>query len=106
MTPEQEHNYIQQAREDPRAFVHLYDAYFPRVHAYVRYRVHNVQDAEDLITEVFLKAMRGLCGFKWRNRHSFAAWLFRTAHNLVVDYYRRNERIAIALDLKCARLKD
>jgi RNA polymerase sigma-70 factor (ECF subfamily) len=100
MTPEQEHSYIQQAREDPRAFVHLYDAYFPRVHAYVRYRVHNFQDAEDIIAEVFLKAMRGLQGFKWRNRHSFAAWLFRTAHNLVVDYYRRNERIAIALDPK------
>jgi RNA polymerase sigma-70 factor (ECF subfamily) len=100
MTPEQEYSYIQQAQKDPRTFVHLYDAYFPRVHAYVRYRVHNFQDAEDIIAEVFLKAIRGLRGFKWRNRHSFAAWLFRTAHNLIVDYYRRNERVAIALDPK------
>ncbi len=100
MTPEQEHDYIRQAREDPRAFVYLYDAYFPRVHAYVRYRVYNRQDAEDIIAETFLRALRGLRGFKWRNRYAFAAWLFRTSHNLIVDYYRRNERIAIALDPK------
>jgi RNA polymerase sigma-70 factor (ECF subfamily) len=87
--------YIQQARTDPRAFVHLYDHYFPRIHAYVRYRVHGQQDAEDIIAEVFLKAMRGLSGFKWRHENSFAAWLFRIAHNLIADYYRRREQVEI-----------
>jgi RNA polymerase sigma-70 factor (ECF subfamily) len=87
--------YIQQARADPRAFVQLYDHYFPRIHAYVRYRVCGQQDAEDIIAEVFLKAMRGLSGFKWRHENSFAAWLFRIAHNLIADYYRRREQVEI-----------
>jgi RNA polymerase sigma-70 factor (ECF subfamily) len=93
MKPEQERRRIQQARADPRAFVDLYDHYFPRVHAYVRYRVQGQQDAEDIISEVFLKAMRMLSGFKWRHENSFAAWIFRIAHNLVVDYYRQHGRV-------------
>lgn len=87
--------YIQQAQTDPRAFVHLYDHYFPRIHAYVRYRVRGRQDAEDIIAEVFLKAMRGLNNFKWSHENSFAAWLFRIAHNLIVDYYQRQEQVEI-----------
>lgn len=100
MTPEQERKYIRQARTDPRAFVHLYDHYFPRIHAYVRYRVHSQQDAEDVIAEVFFKAIRGLRRFKWRNRNSFTAWLFRIARNLVVDYYRQHQQVERELDPK------
>ena len=95
MQPQEERRYIQQARGDPRAFVHLYDRYFPRIHAYVRYRVHGQQDAEDIIAEVFLKAMRSIGGFRWRHENSFAAWLFRIAHNRIIDYYRRREQVEI-----------
>ena len=98
MTPEQERECIQQAQKDPRAFAHLYDHYFPRIHGYVRYRVHSRQDAEDVIADVFLKAIRGMRRFKWRNSNSFAMWLFRIAHNLVVDYYRQRDRVVLTLD--------
>jgi RNA polymerase sigma-70 factor (ECF subfamily) len=98
MTPEQEQEYIQQAQKEPRAFVHLYDHYFPRIHAYVRYRVHSPQDAEDLIANVFFKAIHKLKRFKWRNEGSFAAWLFRIAHNLIVDYYRQQDRVALSVE--------
>jgi len=98
MTPEQERRVIQRARKDPQAFVHLYDAYFPRIHAYVRYRVSDPQDAEDLISDVFFRAIRRLGGFKWRKEGSFAAWLFRIAHNVIVDYYRKHRAVLLSLD--------
>jgi len=95
MKPEEERACVERARDDPHAFVHLYDHYFPRVHDYVRYRVSDRQDAEDVIAEVFLKAMRELPRFEWHHRNSFAAWLFRIAHNLVVDFYRGREQDAV-----------
>jgi RNA polymerase sigma-70 factor (ECF subfamily) len=98
MTPEQEHELIQQAREDRRAFLHLYDHYFPRVQAYVRHGVQSTQGAEDIIAEAFFKAVRNLDSFRWRHRGSFAAWLFRIAHNLIVDYYRQHKRTALSLE--------
>jgi len=96
MKPDEERAFVERARDDPRAFVHLYDHYFPRVHDYVRYRVSDHQDAEDVIAEVFLKALRELPRFEWHHRNSFAAWLFRIAHNLVVDYYRDREQDEVA----------
>jgi RNA polymerase sigma-70 factor (ECF subfamily) len=99
MTPDQEGEYIRQARADPRAFAPLYDHYFPRVHAYVCYRVYDPQDAEDIIADVFLKAIRHLRRFKVRNRHSFAAWLFRIARNRVADYGRQRQRAGIVLEI-------
>jgi RNA polymerase sigma-70 factor (ECF subfamily) len=96
MKPDEERACVERARDDPRAFVHLYDHYFPRVHDYVRYRVSDRQDAEDVIAEVFLKAMRELPRFEWHHRNAFAAWLFRIAHNLVVDYYRDREQDVVA----------
>ena len=96
MNAEEERQTIQEARVDPRAFVGLYDHYFPRIHAYVRYRVFRPQDAEDIIADVFLKAMRRIGRFEWRHENSFAAWLFRIAHNMIVDYYRRYDGIELA----------
>jgi RNA polymerase sigma-70 factor (ECF subfamily) len=99
MTPDQEGECIRKARTNPRAFAPLYDHYFPRVHAYVCYRVYDPQDAEDIIADVFLKAIRHLRRFKARNKHSFAAWLFRIAHNRVVDYARQRKRAGSTLEL-------
>lgn len=96
MTPEQEDALIRQVPHDPQAFKPLYQQYFPRVHAYIHYRVSSAQDAEDLISETFFKAIRNLGRFRWHGEGSFAGWLFRIAHNLVVDYYRRNTRVGLS----------
>ena len=81
---------LEAARTDPRAFERLYDAYFPRVYAYVRYRVAGRHDAEDIVAGVFLRAVEAVRGgrFEWRHTGSFAAWLFRIAHNAVADHRR------------------
>jgi RNA polymerase sigma-70 factor (ECF subfamily) len=87
---EPEQAVLDAARNDARAFERLYDAYFPRVYAYVRYRVAGQQDAEDIVAGVFLRAVEALRGgrFEWRHSGSFAAWLFRVAHNAVADHHR------------------
>lgn len=100
MTPEEEAATIRRAKADSRAFVDLYDHYFPRIHAYVNYRVNDQQDAEDIISDVFLSAMRGMPRFEPDHGNSFAAWLFRIAHNRVVDHYRRHDRDEVSLDPK------
>ncbi len=85
----QERTLVKKAQRDPTAFQELYNYYFPRVYAYVIYRVGRVQDAEDLVADAFLRVVERLDKFQWRGEGSFAAWLFRIAHNLVSDFYRR-----------------
>lgn len=89
LDPERERALVKKARQDPRAFRELYSHYFPRVYAYVSYRIGRVQDVEDLIADAFLRVVERLDEFQWRGKGSFAAWLFRIAHNLVSDFYRR-----------------
>lgn len=74
------------ARDDPAAFTALYHRYFRPVYRYCYLRLGSHEAAEDATSDTFLKALAGLD--KYRNQ-SFAAWLFRIAHNTVVDAQRR-----------------
>lgn len=85
-----EKTWVEEAQRNPRAFERLYNYYFPRLYAYVCYRVGSVQDSEDLVADTFLKAAASLGRFQWQREGSFASWLFRIAHNAVTDYHRRN----------------
>jgi RNA polymerase sigma-70 factor (ECF subfamily) len=73
---------------DPAALGQLYDLYAPKMYAYIYRRVGNPSLAEDLTSELFFRMLKALHnGSGWRD--SFVGWLYRVAHNLVVDYYRR-----------------
>lgn len=94
---------IEQARRDPTAFAALYDAYFPRVYAYVRHRVGCRQDAEDVVADVFLSAVAAIGDFAPRHEASFAGWLFRIAHNRLANFYRaRDGRATLPLEVAAA----
>jgi len=87
--PQREKLLLEKSRQDLSIFRELYAFYLPKVYAYVIYRVGRVQDAEDLTSTVFLRVVERLGKFKWRGEGSFAAWVFKIAHDLVVDHYRQ-----------------
>ncbi len=95
---DQEREIIERARTEPGAFRELYRAWFPRVYAYVAYRVGRVPDAEDLTAEIFLKIVQSLNQFEYRGTGSFAAWIFRIAHNAVSQFYRQHRLEPQSLD--------
>ncbi len=75
---------------DADAFRQFYDEYAPLVYKYVYIRVSDHHEAEDLTAEVFVKAWKGLPNYQWQGA-PVTAWLFRIAHNAVVDKYRRTK---------------
>lgn len=77
------------ARDNPALFEPLYEAYFDRIYAYCRRRSHSTQDAEDLCSQVFTRAITGLHTYRGG---MVAAWLFQIAHNVVVRHYQQRER--------------
>lgn len=88
---EQEETLVKQAQQDIAAFRELYNYYFPKIYAYVSYRLGRVQDTEDLVADIFLTAVQKLDQYEWRGSGSFTGWLFRIAHNRVSDFYRHRE---------------
>ncbi len=81
---------------DPGAFARLYDAYVERIYRYVYFRVADDQTAEDITSQVFLKAWENLDRFRIGNS-PFIAWLYRIARNTVIDQYR-TAKTTVALD--------
>ncbi len=85
-------------QHDQEAFTELYEKYFNKIYRYVIVRVGNQAEAEDMTQQVFLSALHSISSFQWRNI-PFAAWLFRIAHNQVVDHLRKRARRAtVSLD--------
>jgi len=66
----------------------LYESYYDRISRYAFVRLDNQADAEELAGEVFLRALESLDTYKERGV-PMQSWLFRIAHNLIVDHYRK-----------------
>jgi len=75
---------VQAAQADPARFVDLYERYFYRVYAYVIRRTRRREEAEDVTSIVFERALAHLPKFEWRGA-PFVAWLFRIAANAILD---------------------
>lgn len=68
-------------------FAQVYDLYIGQIYGYLFNRVQNRQIAEDLTSEVFLKALKAFDRFD-PNRASVKTWLYQIARNHLIDYYR------------------
>jgi len=82
----------------------LFDSCYPRLARYAYARTGNRTDAEDIAAEVFVRALESLDSYQERGL-PMEAWLFRIAHNLVVDHLRRGSRFERA-DEEEAELPD
>ena len=85
------------AQTDLRHFALIYDRYFPRIYAYCLRRVNTAQEAEDLTSQIFTRAMVNIDQY----RGGFvAAWLFRIAHNVVATHLTNNSGQGIHVSLE------
>lgn len=70
---------------DREAFAALYRTYLPTVYKFLYYRLNsNKAAAEDMTSEVFLRAVRKIGDFNWTGA-DFGSWLLRIARNLILD---------------------
>ncbi len=83
-------------RGDRDAFASLYDTYRDGINRYILIRVTDPELAEDITSLVFLRAWENLITFRI-GRSPFTAWLYRIAHNAVIDHYRTTKTV-VSLD--------
>lgn len=84
---------------DQEAYGDLYERYLDQIYRYVYYRVQTAEEAEDLTESTFVRVWEDLR--TRRNKpeiKNFRAWLYRAAHNLVIDHLRKNKPVMVELD--------
>lgn len=72
---------------DIDALAQIYDEYHDRIYRYAYWRLGQVEAAEDLTANVFLRLLNAVRDGR-SPRQNLAAWLYRVAHNLTVDTLR------------------
>ncbi len=73
------------------ALAALYSIYYPRIYNYAFYQLGDIQAAEDLASDVMLKVLESIDGYRYRGP-PFSAWVFRIARNKLIDLYRQRKR--------------
>lgn len=73
------------------AFGELYIIFVEKIYRYLFYHVKSKTFAEDITEEVFLKAWRAIKSCKGKES-TFSSWLYRIAHNQMVDEIRKRQR--------------
>lgn len=87
-----EEDLVRRAKQnDQQAFSRLYEEYFDKIYRYIVIKIGNETEAEDMTQQVFLNALKSISSYRWQGV-PFSAWLYRIAHNQVVDYLRKKAK--------------
>lgn len=78
------------AQQNPAEFSPIYQAYVQRIYAFCMRRCATPQDAEDLCSQVFIRALKGLSTYRGG---MVSAWLFQIARNVIANHYRGRKMI-------------
>jgi len=89
---------------DAEAFARLYACYVGRITRYVYFRVTDHQLAEDITSRIFLKMLEKLDTYQV-GQSPIIAWLYRMAHNAVIDHYRMKRTFISLEDLHQAEVR-
>ena len=84
---------IPRREEDVQQFQTFYQENLGLIYRYVYSKVGNREEAEDLTSQIFIKAIRGVD--TERGPQSMQKWLFQVARTTIADYWRVYYRIAV-----------
>lgn len=91
-TPEEVLVAAARALHEP-AWAEIYRRHARQVYVYIYFRLGDQYTAEDLTSDVFVKALAGIGGYQWRGT-PLLAWLYRIAHNVTADHRKTSARRA------------
>jgi RNA polymerase sigma-70 factor, ECF subfamily len=94
-----EENLVRRAQQgETEAFSQLYEAYFDKIYRYMAVRIQNEMEAEDMTQQVFIKMLKSIDSYTIKGI-PFSSWLYRIAHNQLIDHYRmQNKRATVPID--------
>ena len=64
-----------------------------KVYTYILFNVKNMHLAEDVFQDTFIKVIRSLKNGKYKDNGKFLSWVLRIAHNLIIDFYRKQKQL-------------
>lgn len=82
---------------DKGAFLEAHSYYAPKIFRHIYYRIGSKENAQDITQQVFFKVWEYFVASE-KKIDNLNAFIYRTANNLVIDYYRKAERKNLTLE--------
>jgi len=76
---------------DRQAFINAYDLYVDQLYRFIYFKVGNKEEAEDLLSAVFLKTWSYLQN-NFTNHQTLKSLFYKIARNLIIDHYRKTNQ--------------
>lgn len=90
--------WIKSAQTEPGKFAPLYNKYYDQIHGYVIQKLNDIDVARDVTSQVFLKAMKYIKGYKYQGV-PFSSWLYRIAKSEINQSFRdRKKRLSVPFE--------
>lgn len=87
---------IERYREgDSSAFEALLERYQAKVYGYIFSVVKDKETADDIFQDTFYKVIVTINSDQYKDENKFVHWVMRIAHNLIVDHFRRNNKMPL-----------
>ncbi len=80
---------------DASCFGALLERYQAKVYGYIFSVVKDKETADDIFQETFYKVIVTIKSGQYKDENKFVHWVMRIAHNLIVDYFRRNNKMPL-----------
>ncbi|MDD2892173.1 MAG: sigma-70 family RNA polymerase sigma factor [Candidatus Gracilibacteria bacterium] len=82
---------VKRISENPEVFGEIVDVYENKLMRYIiRTTDISVPDAENLLQDIFIKVYRYI--HEYDARYSFSSWIYRIAHNMIIDNFRKHQK--------------
>lgn len=86
-----EHEIIAASKKDPNHFRPVYEYYYRPILNYIYHRTNEINDAAEIASSVFYKALTNLHKYQDKNI-PFGAWLYKIAYNETMQYFRKSKK--------------
>ena len=80
---------------DAACFEALLERYQAKVYGYIFSVVKDKETADDIFQETFYKVIVTINSDQYKDENKFIHWVMRIAHNLIVDHFRRNNKMPL-----------
>jgi RNA polymerase sigma-70 factor (ECF subfamily) len=98
--PVQDNVLVEEAKKDSSRFAALYKKYYAPIYLFILKRVESEDIADDITSQVFLKALTNLSKYKDMG-FPFSSWLFRIARNEMYDMYHKQKiQMVVSIEKK------
>tara|TARA_Y100000741_G_C18051206_1_gene476485 strand:+ start:64 stop:657 length:594 start_codon:yes stop_codon:yes gene_type:complete len=75
------------------ALEYIINKYQQKIFNFIYSKVHDRDISEDIFQETFIKVIKTLKNGVYNEEGKFLPWVMRISHNLVIDFFRKNNRI-------------